>query len=424
MNTKQVLMEMGFPLNNRKNIWKHINELLKQDKWEEAVKYYFENGGTARGLQKSWNVAQANTSGSSSAKPDFYGTLDKDFSINKFRSYFPKEEKLPKKNKKREEKPADLDDLIVFWRTVASKRRGDFLEAKNETYKGYQIIKKFAKEHKFDSSKGYEGKKKFTKENGYDPSNDRKAILANLEKYADEAKEKEEALREYKKLLSKDDSKLTLPERKRLLELKNKTESYRVNKAEAKQQAREEVKVIESLEELENLLDYWIKNKKRIDDRKLYVEVIKAISKFAKGQKAVDLKTKVRQIFRTYNNKDKKDDLLHKYNTEVMAGKKHYNTVKKIVDKYNNGDEITRDDLKTLKREISSMFKVMADDIKYDKQGFKAYAAAKNNIDKALAKPELDIDSIEDALDDLAKYYNTLKEENNLIKEIKMISLF
>jgi hypothetical protein len=387
------LIEMAIPVGQGEKVWKEINDLLNQNKYEEAAKKYLEAGGNVRGLKRTWNVAQANNKVAAGKVPGpIYGLLDKKHSLEKFKDALPSEEKAPKKNRERNKSSEDMEDTALSYKTMADKRKAQALNVKDGNASGSDLARKMSKNKKNPIS---------------DPVG---ALEADAKRFGDAAK----GIKRYEELRKRDEAgeKLTIPERKELSDLKKSTMEYRTKKG-AVEQAKRDFQEVETVQEIKDTLNDYIKRKIRIDDRKIVVDLLKKIKEISSGDEAVDLSLLMKRVFRSSKKDKSLEKLIDKTQDEIGEGQKHLKAVDNILNKYDNGEDISKEELASLKKEIEKFLPVMKEDRKWDLKGYTTYANTAKRIGAYLAKnkdDELNADDIEEILDDLSTYHTEIKK--------------
>lgn len=401
------LIEMAIPVGQGEKVWKEINDLLNQNKYEEAAKKYLEAGGNVRGLKRTWNVAQANNKVAAGKVPGpIYGLLDKKHSFEKFKDALPSEEKAPKKNRERNKSPENLDDAALSYKTMADKRKAQALNVKDGNAAGSDLARKMSKNKKNPIS---------------DPVG---ALEADAKRFGDVAK----GIKRYEELRKRDEAgeKLTIPERKELSDLKKSTMDYRTKKG-AEEQAKRDFSDLETVQDIKDVLSDYVKRKVRIDNREIVVDLLEKIKKVASKDEAVNLRLLMKRIFRSKNNDKSLEKLIDKTQEEIGEGQKHLKAVDSILKKYDNGEDISKEELVSLKKEIEKFLPVMKEDKKWDLKGYTTYANTVKRIGAYLAKKkdgELDADDIEEILDDLSTYHTELKKPKKKKRSLKEDILF
>jgi len=385
------LIEMAIPVGQGPKVWKEINDLLNQNKYEEAAKKYLDAGGNVRGAKRTWNVAQANNKVAAGKVPGpIYGMIDKKHSYDKFMAAMPSEEKSPKKNRERNKSADDMEDTALSYQTMADKRKVQSLNVKDGNAAGADLARKMSKDKK-------------------NPTNDPvPALEADAKRFGDVAK----GIKRYEELRKRDEAgeKLTIPERKELSDLKKSTLDYRTKKG-AVEQARRDFDEAETVQEIKSTLNDYIKRKIRLDDRKIVVDLLKKIKEVSSGNEAVDLSLLMKRVFRSSKKDKSLEKLIDKTQEEINVGQSHLKAVDTLLNKYNNGEDISKAELKTFSKELSDFLPVMKDDKKWDLKGYTVYSQTLKKINDFLAKDaELDADAVEEIFDDMSNYQEKIKK--------------
>ena len=446
----QDLVEMAIPVAEGPVVWKEINKLLGQNKYKEAAAYFLKKGGTSRGLKRSWNVAQDNTKADRKLPSPIQGLLDKDHDYDKMKSEVEDlANKITVKKAKASgktaaeleaEKKEDLRASADAYDTLARKKRRDELHAKEGTGKGSALLAKHAKRG--------EDIKDITK---------RKDELASLSKN----------FKRLDALLKKDESgaEMTREERRELSRLKDATAKARdrksirddlikdLNGINIKDSTTNKAQIEAAKKDLERILGRMIDLGLTVDDQKASKKVIKLIKltvsapitkKFHSGKISQEqmreelaeveafVKT-AKRIFRNKSNSAEFNNLVDVATKIIKQGTGHIAAVDKILDKYDNGEDISLAELTSLKKKLVAMRPTLMSDVKNmarasnsdekipadfrddpskkDKSALLAYDNAISKITKLeQAGKEPDVDDIEDTLDVLSSYYTNTKK--------------
>jgi hypothetical protein len=394
------LLESPIAVREGPVIWKQINDLLNKGDYKGAADLFLSKGGNARGALRTWNVAQANTKIAGGKVPGpIYGLIDKKHDFKKFKAAMPGDTSAPAKNRERNKEVEDDDDLTTGYELMGNLRKTQALNVKSGNYKGADLARRMSKSKKQTET---------------DPL---KALEADAERFTGVSKD----ITRLKALEKKDAAgeKLTLPERKELSKLKDSTLEYRTKKGVA-EKALQDFTDAKTSEDLKKVFASHIKDKTRIDNREAVVTLLKKIKEVSEGKEAVDLHLQMKRIFRNKSNAKAIDELVAKYQKEVSAGREHLDAVDKVLAKYDSGEDISINDLKTIQSELTKMLPVMSAEKKYDLKGFAAYTSGarkiKDFLDKKI-KPR--IDDIEDLIEPISKYHENLKKENKKNRSLK-----
>lgn len=388
---------MAIPVAQGEKVWKEINDLLNADKYKEAAELFVKSGGNARGAKRTWNVAQANNKIAGGKVPGpIYGLIDKKHSYDKFLAAMPGDSAAPAKNKVASKEPESAEDLSLGYKTLGDKRRVQSLQVKDGVAAGADLAKRMGKKAGGDAD-----------------------LAKTLGKDADRLQGMAVKIKRVEELEKKDASgaRMKREERAELAELKKATLKYRTKKGVA-QGAMKEFHDANTKEEIKAVLEKNIEEKIRLDSRETVVDLLGKIRNVAQGEEAVNLHLLLKRVFRNKNNQKSIDELVAKYQEEIKVGIAHIDAVDKVLNKYEQGTDISRKELDTLNKEIVKMLPTMKADQKTDLKGFSAYNIAARKLKEFLGKnKEPDADDLEEILDGMSTYQNSLKRKKKSIKE-------
>ncbi len=399
------LVEMAISSTQSPIVWKQINDLLNDNKYDEAAKLFLKKGGTARGAKRSWNVAQANNKTTGEKVPgNFFGLLDKKHNFDKFKEALsdikvekPEEKKKEVKQtaaEKFEQKKENLKDTSMGYKTSADVDKRKVSHIKDGDSKGSSLVRSMAKQDP-PITEPIEHLEKRIGE---------KDLTAKQIERLDFFKKKEEKGEDF-----------TKEERAEYLKVKNASKtkvSKKTQQAELVNSLNTDLDEVKDYAGLKKIFTNLINAKSKIDDRKLTEKSIKAIKKFSKGQDAVDLVALTKQVFRNKDNKKTFDKLTNKFYDNVKEDFRHIDGVDKILKRYEEGADITLDQLKSLQIEIKKFLPVMSEDKRFDKKGYDLYLSLEKKLSEFTEKgKEPTVDDLEELLDGLSGYHAEIKKE-------------
>ena len=360
--------------------WPELIKILDSGDYDKAAEFFLDNGATPRGAAKTWNSAK-------SYHGNKYSLTDLQAAIKKIR---PEAEKNRPRNKSSDEGD---EDIAVSYQTMGDLKGNQALHVKDGDSKGASLARKMSK--KGDTNP-----------------------VATLEKDSKRFNDVAKGILRRKELLKKDkDGTITREERKELMDLNNSTLEYREKNGRSKKAAKE-YEEAKTAKEIESILDRHIKDGIRIDNRATVESILKKIraDKEVNGKEASNLILKVKRVFRNKNNAKDIEKLIDRAQGEINAGLNHIEEVDKVLNKYDNGEDINKEDLTSLRDELKRMLPVMKEEGTKDK-GNVVYINTINKINSFLKKDkEPDIDDIEEILDDLSNYHTDLKKEARIRK--------